>query len=167
MPDLGDRLRDYIDGAADPITLDEVTSDEVVLAETRVDPTPLARGGCGSSCWSPQPRSTRPAPDPPRKVVTGTTVPESVAWLTPFGPEEPMPDVPAGWKLVDYEAIRFAVPGSWTVVPACSGPVPATDVAVVPAWQGWVDHLPRTSPSRRRVERQHGERSPRAGRAGR
>ena len=36
-------------------------------------------------------------------------------WLAPFGAEEPAPLVPNGWKVLDFEEFRFAVPADWTV----------------------------------------------------
>jgi hypothetical protein len=140
MSDLGTRLRDYVDGAADPITLDEVEGHPLVpgrrrsrrwLAVAAVLLLVVVLGAIAT-------RS-----DPPRTVVTGTTVPARLDWLTALGDAVPSPDVPSGWKLVEFEAIRFAVPRDWPLVQSCDRGQPENAV-VLPMdfdWQTPCDAL--------------------------
>ena len=60
--------------------------------------------------------------------VPSTTTDTATAWtwLDQFGTEVPQPPVPDGWKVLDFEAFRFAVPADWTVPGpfSCSLPEP-------------------------------------------
>jgi hypothetical protein len=119
MPDLGTRLREYIDAAAEPITVDEVT-------ELRLDPAGRGRplrwlavaavlllvGGIVAIVLA-----TRP--DENHLVVVGTTTRPEPDWLTLNGAEVPSPPIPPGWKILDFEAVRFAVPSSWITPFGC------------------------------------------------
>ena len=41
--------------------------------------------------------------------------PTTWEWLAPFGAEVPVPAVPSGWKVLEFDEFRFAVPADWTV----------------------------------------------------
>jgi hypothetical protein len=46
-------------------------------------------------------------------LVTGTTTAPEPDWLTLNGAEVASPPIPPGWKVLDFETVRFAVPNSW------------------------------------------------------
>ncbi|MBV9951513.1 MAG: hypothetical protein JO291_06150 [Acidimicrobiia bacterium] len=124
MPDLGTRLRDYIDASADPVTLDEVTDLRLEPASPRrplrwlaVAATLVVVAGVVAVFLAEH-----------RSNPTRTLASES--WLTPLGAEPSQPVVPAGWKVLDIDDVRLAVPRDWTV--PLRGGCGATGVLIVP-----------------------------------
>jgi hypothetical protein len=138
VPDLPAHIREYVDRAAEPISLDEVTAPAVELHPAR------ARRGRGLAVAVVLVvlvgaiavyAASRPERDQP--VISGTTTTTTTtdaapAWLTPFGEEVPMPELPGGWRLVDFEAIRFAVPPGWSLVQSCPDGLPQPGAAILP-----------------------------------
>jgi hypothetical protein len=63
------------------------------------------------------PGSTASATVTPATDIAPTTGsgPTRWEWLAPFGAEVPVPGVPSGWKVLEFEDFRFAVPADWTV----------------------------------------------------
>jgi hypothetical protein len=132
MPDLGTRLRDYIDAAADPISLDEVTELQLEPVGRRgslrwlaVAAVLLLAAGVIVVVLATRPNRTH--------LVTGTTTTPQPDWLTPFGHETPPPKVPGGWKVLDFETVRFAVPSSWITPFGCREQVERGDLVVASA----------------------------------
>ena len=158
MSDLGTRLRDYVDGAADPITLDEVVAAEVPLGPPRRRrPRPLAGGGGGAPRWSLAPsRVSRHAP-------TDHDEPVDEPARRPPRAREPSsgsrPSVPSGRCPTSRPAGRSSTtrpsaspfPRSWTGgARLCRGPVPSHRRRGRARMAGLGRPRARTSPSRRR-----------------
>lgn len=119
MRELGGQIREYIDAVAPSIALDEVTG--------AADGQPRSTGQRGrkrlvtlgvAACvlvlagvllWRAADRYDR--------VETGGTsqgtTPVTDEWLEPFGPEQPTPPIPDGWRVLDLADFRFAVPEAW------------------------------------------------------
>jgi hypothetical protein len=72
----------------------------------------------------------------PATSVPSTTVDTEATWdwLAQFGAEVPQPLTPDGWKILDFERFRFAVPADWTVPisRSCAIPTP-TGVVLISA----------------------------------
>ncbi len=120
--DLGAQLNRYIDDAAPAVTLDEARDRALEGVEL-----PSVRGRsdrrrafaaiaaallllAGLLALVRAPRSNDQLAAGP-----GTTAPsEDLSWLTPLGAEKPAPPVPAGWKLLEVQDMRFAVPSDWS-----------------------------------------------------
>lgn len=80
--------------------------------------------------------ATEPDSIPDTAPVPSTTIdPETAwSWLDQFGGELlQRPPVPTGWKVLDFEAFRFAVPGDWVVPTPLSCSLPAPGFVLIAA----------------------------------
>jgi hypothetical protein len=67
-------------------------------------------------------------------VPSTTTVSDTTwDWLDQFGAEVPQPPIPDGWKVLDFEAFRFAVPADWVVPSALTCSLPAPGFVLIAA----------------------------------
>lgn len=151
MPDLGESIRGYIDGAAPAIELDEVQRGVDTVEHPGDSRGRRRRGarwlavaavvvvvaaGLASSRLSdtrdvaagPDPTGTLPAP---ATGGDGSSPVPSSPWPWPWialgtKEEAPAPVVPARWKVLDYGRFRFAVPPDWAVPisRSCAQPAP-------------------------------------------
>lgn len=64
---------------------------------------------------------------------TTTDTAKAWTWLDQFGTEVPQPPVPDDWKVLDFEAFRFAVPADWTVPGPFSCSLPAPGFVLIAA----------------------------------
>jgi hypothetical protein len=123
MPDLGPKLRRYIDDQTPPIEIDELSPASgrrrarsrwpfaavaaafaltAVLAILATEP----RGSESDTVVGVAPDTSRPVPAAPA---------DEWAWLDRLGTESPSPPTPAGWKTLDFDDFRFSVPDNWAV----------------------------------------------------
>lgn len=79
--------------------------------------------------------ATVPDSTPDTAPVPSTTIDLVAAWdwLDQFGAEVPQPVVPDGWKVMDFEDFRFAVPADWTVPRPFSCSLPASGFVLIAA----------------------------------
>lgn len=124
MRELSDQVRDYIDSAAEPLTISEVQRSR---SEPSIPGREMAR--VRGAWWRPVAAAVVCAavivglvlavrgPSPNDNVEAGpvTTATPDGEWPTPLGAEGPAPVVPDGWRVLDYEGLRFAVPDDWAV----------------------------------------------------
>lgn len=153
MPEIGSEIRNYFDEMAPPIGIGDVTARA---------PLPAGEGGV-----SPQGRRTRlivaaaacvalvacvtlivNTPESKERVEAGpaSTAPGDGdwSWLTSSGAEVPQPEVPEGWKSLDFAEVRFAVPDEWVVPVSRSCATAASGVVLV---SDGVEPGPSCSPS--------------------
>jgi hypothetical protein len=139
--ELAEHVATYLDAVAPPITLDEVRRAPVdvdLTDDLDTDPAGSGRAPTGRSTTRRRLAVVAVAasivlvaalavtlgrtdestsvdvgadPGPPSSSPDAT----DAAWLTPFGPESVAPPVPHGWTVMDFEDLRFAVPGDWSV----------------------------------------------------
>jgi hypothetical protein len=146
MPELGERLRAYVERAA-PITMDEVVAatslvvDDVDLRRRRRWGVPAVAVAAVLAAVIGV-LAVRDGADGGARLEAGRapSTTETATWLTPMGPEVPAPAVPEGWQVLDAGPVRFAVPPGWAVIrpgPACAGPHPGALVVVPHLPQGF------------------------------
>lgn len=125
MRDLGDQIRSYVDDVAPPITLGDLADRPGPILETspRTEHRSPARrvvlavAAClVVTVGLVAVARARGSGGDDRVAAGPTTAPpaaEDLGWLTPFGQEPPPPAMPAGWKVLDFADMRFAVPANW------------------------------------------------------
>jgi hypothetical protein len=121
--DLGAQLGRYIDAAAPAVTLDEIGGDAVLSTDGSPPSAPARRWTAAVAVAAglvlvlgTLAIVRRAGPEGELTVGPATTAApaaEDLSWLSPLGPERPAPNVPAGWKVLDYLDMRFAVPADW------------------------------------------------------
>ena len=95
----------------------------IVVAANRGGPSHESVSGVDDTTGVTAPDSTSATSSPASTTVDSETAWE---WLAQFGAEAQLPPVPDGWKVLDFERFRFAVPADWTVPisRSCAIPTP-------------------------------------------